>query len=156
MFTFYLDSVLTSIQLLVVALVTAVQIIRGHTFITFLLPRRCQPLFFLWCKLPIILLLHFACFFFFFFLTKTSLVWLVQFIFSFQVCRSQGNLHFVLSEIMGTHVLVNKTNRTNSAVLLRNITWCATGEQTTVAKRVYCLVTVTSSKCQMIRFASLH
>ena len=156
MFTFYLDSVLTSIQQLVVALVTAVQIIRGHTFITFLLPRRCQPLFFLWCKLPIILLLHFACFFFVFFLTKTSLAWLVQFIFSFRVCRSQGNLHFVLSEIMGTHVLVNKTNRTNSAVLLRNITWCATGEQTTVAKRVYCLVTVTSSKCQMIRFASLH
>ena len=156
MFTFYLDSVLTSIQLLVVALVTAVQIIRGHTFITFLLPRRCQPLFFLWCKPPIILLLHFACFVLFFFLTKTSLAWLVQFIFSFQVCRSQGNLHFVLSEIMRTHALVNKTNRTNSAVLLSNITWSATGEQTTVAKRVYCLVTVTSSKCQMIRFASLH
>lgn len=153
MFTFYLDSVLTSNQQLVVALVTVVQIIRGHTFITFLLPRRCQPLFFLWCKLPIILQLHFTYGFFF---TKTSLAWLVQFIFSFQVCRSQGNLHFVLSEIMRTHVLVNKTNTTNSAVLHSNITWSATGEQTTVAKRVYCLVTVTSSKCQMIKFASLH
>ena len=155
MFTFYLDSVLTSIQQLVVALVTAVQIIRGHTFITFLLPRRCWPLFFLWCKLPIILLLHFACFFFFF-LTKTSFAWLVQFIFSFQVCRSEGNLHFVLSEIMHIRVLVNETDTTNSAVLHSNITWSAKGEQTTVAKRVYCLVTVTSSKCQTIQYASLH
>lgn len=155
MFTFYLDSVLTSNQQLVVALVTAVQIIRGHTFITFSLPRRCQPLFFLWCKLPIILQLRFTYVFFFFF-TKTSCAWLVQFIFSFQVCRSQGNLHFVLSEIIRTHVLVNKTNTTNSAVLLSNITWSETGEQTTVAKRVYCLVTVTSSKCQIIKFASLH